>query len=611
MLREVETQQPAANSDADRVVTRTRYDSKGQKVREAGPYTVMGTKPSGTYYAPALAQVLDNHRFTYDGAGRLRADVYQASTTLGAYWSSYTYDGVGNRRTEVKHVKSGSNDTTVTYGYPASGANAAAPGGSTAAGGPHAVTSISTAVGTGTAKTATYGYDESGNMTARDGHSLTWDSEGNLTKTVKGSSTIANVYDADGNRLVRQDGSTTTLYLDSTEIRLTSPADGPQTKVGQRWYTFNGKVVATRTGSSIQMLASDYHDTGMVQIDPWTGNYIKRRFDPFGQARAGAGTVASWAGDRGFLDKSTDANGLTQIGARYYDAAMGRFISVDPMLVVDDPRQTNPYTYAGNNPMTLSDPTGESLPPAVDASGGGTVDGTGGGSGRDSGGGSGGGSSSNGSGFKTGFPVVDSAASSAWSVARPLSSDASSFGLGFLAAVDQSLTTGPRHRKRLLGFLADAQAKSRRAARDVRASGFPEKYKIGRLLNRVADYDRAGKIISSGPVKSLGAIGTLVGATVNYQKYRDEGDSRTKSILKVGIRTGIAAGTASAFSAAGVACGPFAPACGAASGTFGAWLGDRAGGAMVGRADPAIGWTADHLDSGAAAVRNFDYSFWN
>lgn len=725
MLREVETQQPAANSDADRVVTTIRYDSKGQKVREAGPYTVVGTKPSGTYYAPVLAQVLDNHRFTYDGAGRLRADVYQPkedpaagwktttsydsdrtmvnppaggtpttetydirgntirmdrhlgattatttvrtmrytydlagrmtgmtdhkgnvwgwtydlrgnqiaiddpdkgaaqisydnddepiksvdargrslfttydelgrrvglydgtsadptkiraaweydtvspgrltsstrwatpgddstrfvskvdgynaqglptgtttivpstgitaglggsysstmsynsvgavtaktfpsaeglpnetvryyydrlgrpaqvggatsivigatyspygellqttsgtssgrftyqtwfynegtrrldrslisnqasstisdiaygyedagnlvrasdtagtkdiqcfdyntlgemteawtistgacgtpsqslmSTTPGAYWSSYTYDGVGNRRTEVKHVKSGSNDTTVTYGYPASGANAAAPGGSTAAGGPHAVTSISTAVGTGTAKTATYGYDESGNMTARDGHSLTWDSEGNLTKTVKGSSTIANVYDADGNRLVRQDGSTTTLYLDSTEIRLTSPADGPQTKVGQRWYTFNGKVVATRTGSSIQMLASDYHNTGMVQIDPWTGNYIKRRFDPFGQARAGAGTVASWAGDRGFLDKSTDANGLTQIGARYYDAAMGRFISVDPLLLVDDPTQTNPYTYGANNPMTRSDPAGTGLAP--------------------------------------------------------------------------------------------------------------------------------------------------------------------------------------------------------------------------------------------------------
>ncbi|MBZ5735295.1 hypothetical protein K8Z61_12395 [Nocardioides sp. TRM66260-LWL] len=280
------------------------------------------------------------------------------STTPGAYWSTYTYDRIGNRRTEVKHVKSGSDDTLVTYGYPTSGPNAATPGGSAAIGGPHAVTSISTAVGTGTPKTTKYEYDETGNMTTRGSQTLTWDSEGNLTRAVEGTNTITNLYDADGNRLVRHDGSTTTLYLDSTEIRRTTDSAGTKTTVGQRWYTFDGKVVATRAGSEISMLAADHHDTGTVQIDPWSGNYTKRRFDPFGRARKGAGTESAWSGDHGFLDKPTDANGLTQVGARYYDAAIGRFISVDPLLVPYDPAQTNPYSYAGNSPATYSDPTG-------------------------------------------------------------------------------------------------------------------------------------------------------------------------------------------------------------------------------------------------------------
>jgi RHS repeat-associated protein len=58
---------------------------------------------------------------------------------------------------------------------------------------------------------------------------------------------------------------------------------------------------------------------------------------------------------RGTLDTST---GLTQLGARSYDPDTGRFLSVDPLLVVDDPQQLDGYSYAGNGPVNGSDPTG-------------------------------------------------------------------------------------------------------------------------------------------------------------------------------------------------------------------------------------------------------------
>ncbi len=52
------------------------------------------------------------------------------------------------------------------------------------------------------------------------------------------------------------------------------------------------------------------------------------------------------------------------VGARYYDEANGRFISVDPVLDLADPQQWNAYAYANNNPTTLSDPSG--LTPRID-----------------------------------------------------------------------------------------------------------------------------------------------------------------------------------------------------------------------------------------------------
>jgi hypothetical protein len=37
---------------------------------------------------------------------------------------------------------------------------------------------------------------------------------------------------------------------------------------------------------------------------------------------------------------------------------LGRFISVDPIMDTADPQQMNGYSYADDNPITISDPTG-------------------------------------------------------------------------------------------------------------------------------------------------------------------------------------------------------------------------------------------------------------
>ena len=62
-----------------------------------------------------------------------------------------------------------------------------------------------------------------------------------------------------------------------------------------------------------------------------------------------------------YLDDDT---GLYYFGARYYDPALGRFISPDPLYVGDperctgNPTSCNLFAYANNNPMAFIDPTG-------------------------------------------------------------------------------------------------------------------------------------------------------------------------------------------------------------------------------------------------------------
>lgn len=46
--------------------------------------------------------------------------------------------------------------------------------------------------------------------------------------------------------------------------------------------------------------------------------------------------------------------------ARYYDPMTGGFISKDPVEgILTNPQTQNPYAFAGNNPINVSDPSGE------------------------------------------------------------------------------------------------------------------------------------------------------------------------------------------------------------------------------------------------------------
>jgi RHS repeat-associated protein len=76
----------------------------------------------------------------------------------------------------------------------------------------------------------------------------------------------------------------------------------------------------------------------------------------FGAPRGATGTLGSF----GFTGEQSDAvSALTYLRARYYNPALGRFLSADTVQPNASGTQGyNRYAYAANNPATLTDPSG-------------------------------------------------------------------------------------------------------------------------------------------------------------------------------------------------------------------------------------------------------------
>ena len=292
----------------------------------------------------------DTQCFIYDHLRRL-TEAWTQDTPVCArtpamsgtqpYWQSFSYDLTGNRTKEVEH---GPADTVRTYRYPRPGSPR-----------PHALTSVEETGPAGT-RIHTYAYDEMGNTTARDGQRLEWDAEGKLSKVSEGGKVSTYVYDAEGNRLLRRDPDATTLYLPGMELRLDRATGRTE---ATRFYVHDTVQVAVRTVKGVTFTVNDHHGTGVLAIDAATQAVTQRRYKPFGRLR-GEVEGGAWPSERGFVGGTDDsATGLVHLGAREYDPAIGRFISVDPVIDHLDPQQMNGYAYANNNPVTFTDPDGK------------------------------------------------------------------------------------------------------------------------------------------------------------------------------------------------------------------------------------------------------------
>jgi RHS repeat-associated protein len=212
---------------------------------------------------------------------------------------------------------------------------------------------------------------------------MCWDREGELVKTLTTGETCTDgvvdelgeaeyVYTGAGERVIRADAEAVTIYLPGGQ-EVTIPRDSTRNVSAHRYYTFSGETIAVRDQrglGGVTSLVNDHHGTPIAAIPntTWTSNSVRKQYtDPFGATRGKNATAAAsmldrdgngTPGDRGFLGKSNDTTGLTQIGARYHDQETGTFISPDPLLDPAKAQHLNAYAYSSQNPITFSDPSG-------------------------------------------------------------------------------------------------------------------------------------------------------------------------------------------------------------------------------------------------------------
>ncbi len=284
--------------------------------------------------------------YDYDGLNRLTHGwtTYQTDCSDGSsatvddgphgFNQSWTYSPDGNiTSAATRFVKK-----AYTYGDPAH---------------PHAVTQ---------AGNESFSYDANGAMTKRPGlldglpSVMTWNSQQQLeSETSTLVSKTQFVYAPDGSRMARVDpvGVAATLYVDGEEISVVAGL----IKAATRFYDQAGVQVANRlTLGTVVWQLNDTQGSAQISVVDGAGVVGRTYYTPFGETR---NVLPALPTEHGWLGKTKDpTTGLIALGARYYDASLGRFLSTDPATDDSSAQMANPYSYAGNNPITYLDPTG-------------------------------------------------------------------------------------------------------------------------------------------------------------------------------------------------------------------------------------------------------------
>ncbi|WP_240359176.1 RHS repeat-associated core domain-containing protein [Pyxidicoccus trucidator] len=134
-------------------------------------------------------------------------------------------------------------------------------------------------------------------------------------------------------------------------------------------------IIASRRGRGDDWVFGFGETRGARYFTNRNGDFVQTvSYQPFGDA-----TSSGVATPDTVLYSTTQWNDgnalaafeLVKLGERMYDPVLGRFLSRDPFFVPRTSATTNPYAFAMNDPMNLSDPSGLDVGCGPECSGGG------------------------------------------------------------------------------------------------------------------------------------------------------------------------------------------------------------------------------------------------
>ena len=383
-------------------VNYTGYDANGNllSLNEGGNGTITRTY-DGLNRVNSYTEAGKTIGYRYYASGKLAKAIYPGGTETGVGHIEYTYNADGRLYQVIDRLSSTSGPRTTTYVWNTDGrlATVTRPNGTVrtisydAAGRPSGISDAGIVWGIGyyasddiatldvtpavppqslAAVPATQmTFDAANRLATFNGQSVTHDADGNMVSgplpatgamgnytydsrnRLTGAGGFAYRYNAEGNRVgLTSANETTTLTVDP---------QGALPKVLER--VKNGIRTRYVYGAGLQYEVNDagsatyyhYDQSGnTAALTNQAGAIIERVvYSPYGTIRYRQSNFDTPFLYGGFFGVMTDANGLINMRARYYNPLTMRFLNSDPAM-----DGLNWYAYANGNPIGRVDPTG-------------------------------------------------------------------------------------------------------------------------------------------------------------------------------------------------------------------------------------------------------------
>ncbi|MFZ0856657.1 MAG: RHS repeat-associated core domain-containing protein [Candidatus Acidiferrales bacterium] len=265
--------------------------------------------------------------YAYDGINRLIAATTNGSTNYPTWGLAETYDQWSNRTTQ-----------SVTAGS-----------------GPPSSLSFN---GSNQPTGSGFVYDLSGNMKYDPGTMDTYGYDAdNEMVSVTGGATASYTYDGNGLRVQKSANGTTTVFIYSGAQDIAEYDNGAAPSSPSREFIYgNGDLLAEVSSGATTYYQKDHLSIRM--ITDANGNVVGQQGHyPFGEQWYSSNGSTEWT----FTSyQNNPETGLEYALARYYDPRTATFCSADPVEGdPDDPESWNRYAYARDNPINLTDPSGQ------------------------------------------------------------------------------------------------------------------------------------------------------------------------------------------------------------------------------------------------------------
>ena len=313
----------------DGSVTTTVYDNK-QRV-------------TSTVERTAAGAVITGFEYTYDDLSRIVAEKHLDKNTKFCY----TYDSLSRvTKRETKNATTNVVISTETFTYDAAG-------------------NI-----TGGSANTTFVYDTNNRLTGFNGHSVSYDLDGNMLN----NGVMSFTYDS-ANRLVSAGGHSYTYNAEDVRISnlcdgvnttytydtncklsklLTKTANGVVTK-----YVYGRGLIGEEVSSSFKTYHFDCRGSTIAITDASGTITDTFAYDTYGKLLSRTGTSTVIFGYNGRDGVVTDDKGLIYMRARYYSPDMKRFINADVIAgAISNAITLNRFAYANGNPVSFIDPFG-------------------------------------------------------------------------------------------------------------------------------------------------------------------------------------------------------------------------------------------------------------